>query len=219
MKDLKFTSDGIRGANPVPEPKRRGNRTTRVPEILEVAISVFAAEGYVGFTQRRIANDAGIQLRTLQHYFGTHEQLLRSAIQELARRYIAVYRELAKDNARSPEDRLERIVDQLFDLLTGPQINAGAFALHCWSLAEHKPFVHDLMAEIQSELIDLFAGLVAKLNPSLPSAECALRAELIVSHLHGLVVFIRLRENNVADLGAFRIATKAVWKALSKAPP
>src|SRR5579864_9231337 len=101
MKDLTITSNAIRGADPVPEPKRRGNRTTRVPEILDVAINVFAAAGYVGFTQRRIANEAGIRLNTLQHYFGTREELLRSAIQELARRYIAEYRELARDNARS----------------------------------------------------------------------------------------------------------------------
>jgi AcrR family transcriptional regulator len=218
MKDLTITSDEIRGASALPESKRRGNRTTRVPEILEVAISVFAAEGYVGFTQRRIANQAGIRLRTLQHYFSTREELLRSAIQELARRYISGYRELAKDNARSPNDRLERIVDQVFDLLTGPHGFAGAFALHCWSLAEHEPFVNGLMAENQGELIALFAGLIAKLSPSLPSGECTLRAELIVSHLHGLVVFIRRRGDNTTDWDAFRVATKALWKALSNAP-
>jgi AcrR family transcriptional regulator len=218
MKDLTITSNEIRGADLVPEPKRRGNRTTRVPEILDVAINVFAAAGYVGFTQRRIANEAGIRLNTLQHYFGTREELLRSAIQELARRYIAEYRELARDNARSPDDRLERIVDQVFELLTGPERHAGAFALHCWSLAEHEPFVNELMAGNQSELIDMFSGLIAELNPSLPSGECALRAELIVSHLHGLVVFIRRRGDNETGWDALRVATKAVWKALSRAP-
>jgi AcrR family transcriptional regulator len=218
MKDLKITSNEIRGTTPVSETKRRGNRTTRVPEILDVAFKVFAAEGYVGFTQRRIANEAGIRLSTLQHYFGTREELLRSVILQLARRYIAEYRELARDNSRSPDDRLERIVDQVFDLLTGPERHAGAFALHCWSLAEHEPFVNELMAENQSELIEMFAGLVAKLNPALPSGECTLRAELIVSHLHGLVVFIRRRGDNETDWDGLKVATKAVWKALSRAP-
>jgi AcrR family transcriptional regulator len=218
MKDLKITSNEIRGADPVPEPKRRGNRTTRVPEILDVAIKVFAAVGYIGFTQRRIANEAGIRLSTLQHYFGTRDELLRTAILEMAHRYIAAYRELAKDNARSPDDRLERLVDQVFEMLTGPESYASAFALHCWSLAEHEPFVKELMVDNQSHLIEMFAGLVAKLNPSLPSGECALRAELIVSHLEGLVVFIRRRGHYETDWDALKVATKAVWKALSRAP-
>lgn len=72
-------------------------------------------------SQRRIPNEAGIRLNTLQHYFGTREELLRSAIQELARRYIAERRMLTRNNARSLDDRLERIVDQAFDLLTGPE--------------------------------------------------------------------------------------------------
>jgi AcrR family transcriptional regulator len=52
-------------------PKRRGNRTTRIPEILEAAINVLARCGYAGFTQRRVANEVGIHMATLQHYFTT----------------------------------------------------------------------------------------------------------------------------------------------------
>lgn len=219
MKELKFTSAEIRGGSKALEHKRRGNRTTRIPEILQVALNVFAAEGYVGFTQRRIANVAGIGLSTLQHYFGTREELLRSCIRELSHRYIAEYRKLAKDKARSPDERLERIVDQAFDFLTGPEKYAGAFVLHCWSLAEHEPFVNDLMAENQSELIDIFLGLVVELNPSLPSDECALRAKLIVSHLAGLIVFVRRRGDRETSWDALRVATKAVWKALSRTSP
>jgi AcrR family transcriptional regulator len=218
MKDLKITSNEIRGASPAGAPKRRGNRVTRVPEILDVAFKVFAEEGYVGFTQRRIADAAGIRLGTLQHYFGTREELLKSAITVLANRHIDAYRELAKDNARSPVDRLERIVDRVFDLQRGPEKNMGVFALHCWSLAEHESFVADLMSESQGKLIDLFTGLIGKLNPSLPTGECALRASLIVSHMQGLIVFIRRRSDSDTDWDAFRVATKAVWKALSTAP-
>ncbi|MBW9107418.1 TetR/AcrR family transcriptional regulator [Paraburkholderia phenoliruptrix] len=218
MKDLKITSEEIRGVSPSHEPKRRGNRRTRIPEILEAAIRVFADEGYVGFTQRRIASDAGIRLSTLQHYFGTREELLKSAIAEMARRHIGSYREMAKDNTRSPDERFERIIDHIFDLLTGPERYAGAFILHCWSLAEHEPFVQKVMADDQAELIDIFAGLIAKLNPLLVSGECVLRAGLIVSHLFGLLVFIRRCGDDTLDWRSFQVASKAVWKALSKAP-
>lgn len=57
------------------EPKRRGNRTTRIPEIVEAAINVLAQYGNVGFALRRVASDVGIHLATLQYYFPTREDL------------------------------------------------------------------------------------------------------------------------------------------------
>lgn len=159
---------------------------------------------------------AGIGLSTLQHYFGTREGLLRSCIRELSHRYIVEYRKLAKDKTLSPDERIECIVDQAFDFFTGTERYTGAFVLHFWSLAEHEPFVNELMAESQSELIDIFLGLVVELNPSLSSDECALRAKLIVSHLAGLIVFVRRRGDREASWDPLRVATKAVWKALSR---
>lgn len=219
MKNLKITSSEILGVSPAsaPAPARRGNRVTRIPEILDVAFKVFATEGYIGFTQRRIADAAGIRLGTLQHYFGTREELLRRTITELANRHIAEYQALAKNTSDSPTERLENIVDRVFNLLQGPEKNTGLFALHCWSLAEHEPFVADLMSESQGKLIDLFTGLIGKINPQLPSGECALRATLIVSHMQGLIVIIRRRSDSDTDWDALRVATKAVWKALSTA--
>lgn len=196
------------------QPKRH-TRTTRVPQILEVATRIFALEGSAGFTQRRIAAEAGIRLNTLQHYFGTRDELLQATISEMANRYIDEYRELARDKYRSPESRLDAIVDNVFNSLTEPDSIWSAFVLHCWSLAEHEPFARELMAKISGELQELFTGLVGKINPALPTGECALRGALLVSHLQGLLVFTRRAGDHVPDRDAFRAATKVVWKALS----
>ncbi|MGF6785905.1 TetR/AcrR family transcriptional regulator [Paraburkholderia sp. 35.1] len=218
MKEMTITSAEMLGSSAPAEPRRRGNRTTRVPEILEVAISVFATEGNAGFTQRRVASDAGIRLSTLQHYFGTREDLLRATLRAMANRYLELYRTLARDKLRSPEARLDAIIDEAFAALTRPGTSTSAFALESWSLAEHEDFARDLTAEITGEFQEIFAGLVAKINPALTSGECALRGALLVSHLQGLVVFIRRAGDNAPDLGAFQTAAKVVWKALSKAP-
>lgn len=217
MKELKISSAEIRGLEPMPEPTRRGNRQTRVPEILEVAIRVFAAEGGSGFTQRRVASEAGIRLSTLQHYFGTREELLKSTIEEVAKRYVTEYREIARDKTRPPEARLDRIVDNVFSNLASTDSPVGAFALHVWSLAEHERFAHEMLEEVQREFIELFAGLVAKLNPSLPSSECTLRGGMIDAHMLGLIVFVRRGGDIGPDRESLRVATKAVWKALSLA--
>jgi AcrR family transcriptional regulator len=214
MTELTIPSIDIRGS----EPKRRGNRATREPEILAVAIRIFASEGNAGFTQTRVASDAGIRLSTLQHYFGTRENLLQCTIKEMAKCYLERYRALAKNKAQSPEARLDAIVDDVFAELTGPASTMSAFALQCWSLAESETFVNGLVAEINGEFQELFAGLVAKVNPMLASGECTLRGALILSHLEGLMVYIRRTGDNLPDLDTLRTATKAVWKALSTAP-
>src|ERR1700686_3561025 len=145
MKEMTIALVKTPAAGTAGQPKRRGNRTTRVPQILEVAIKVFASGGGAGFTQTRVASDAGIRLATLQHYFGTRDELLRSTIEEMAKRYLGRYRTLARDKLRSPEARLDAIIDEVFAALTGPGSILSAFALHCWSLAEHEAFARALM--------------------------------------------------------------------------
>jgi AcrR family transcriptional regulator len=218
MKEMTITSADVRAETEAGTPRRRGNRTTRVPAIIEAAIRVFASEGNGGFTQRRIANDAGIQLRTLQHYFSTREELLRATIDSFIGGYLEHYRAIAQDKLRPPEARLEAIVDEAFAVLTAPDNQVSAFVLECWSLAEHETFLRDVMAETTVSFQDLFAGLVAKINPALTSGECSLRAALLLSQLQGLVVFLRRSGENMPDLGDFRRAMKVVWRALIKAP-
>jgi AcrR family transcriptional regulator len=200
------------------EQATRYNRTTRALQILEVAIRIFALEGNAGFTQRRIAAEAGVRLNTLQHYFGTRDELLKSTISEAARRHIEEYRALVRDKHLSPESRLDAIVDNVFDSLAEPGSVRSAFVLHCWSLAEHELFARDLTVDISGELLELFAALVGKINPTLPAAECSRRGALLVSHLEGLLVFTRRAGELVPDLDGFRAATKVLWKTLSTQP-
>lgn len=217
MKEMIITSAEVLGTA-AGAPARRGNRSTRVPAIIEVAINVFATQGNAGFTQRRIASEAGIRLRTLQHYFATREELLRTTIEEMVRRYFDSFVAMARDSRQSPEARLDAIVDATFAALTGPGTSVSAFSFECWSLAEHEEFARDLMASVTTEFQEMFADLIAELNPALSADECVLRGAQLVSHLYGLVVFIRRAGKGSPDPDAFRQVTKVVWKALSKAP-
>ncbi|MGF6919764.1 TetR/AcrR family transcriptional regulator [Paraburkholderia sp. 40] len=218
MKDITITSAQMLGTDSATELKHRGNRVTRVPEIIEVSMHVFATLGNAGFTQRKVASDAGIRLSTLQHYFGTREDLLRATLKAMADRYIELFRALAKDKLLSPEARLDAIMDETFAGIMAPDARTAAFALEHWSLAEREDFARKLSAEITAEFQDIFAGLVAKINPALTSGECALRGALLVSQLQGLLVFLRRAGDNAPDPNAFLAAAKVVWKALSKAP-
>lgn len=218
MEIMSITSEELSGKDASGASKQRGNKTTRVPEILEVAIRVFAREGNAGFIQRRVAADAGVRLSTLQHYFGSRESLLQSTIEEMGKRYLERFWLLANDALRTPEARLETLLDETFAVLTGPDNVISPFALEVWCLAEHQASVRDLMEKISGEFQEVFSKLVAEINPALARDECRLRGALIYSHWQGLIVFLRRSGRNAPDAAAFRTATKVVWKVLSHAP-
>ncbi|ABE36834.1 bacterial regulatory s, tetR family protein [Paraburkholderia xenovorans LB400] len=199
--------------------RRRGNRTTRVPAILAVSMRVFAVEGNMGFTQRRVASEAGVRLSTLQHYFGNRESLLHSTIEEMANQNLKRYRLLANDDSRSAEARLDEILDETFAALDARENVVSPFSFECWCLAEHQSSVRELLVEINREFQDLFGSLVAQINAELTPEACRVRGALLFSHWQGLIVFLRRSGRNAPEASAFRADTTAMWKALSKAPP
>lgn len=72
-----------------PAAARTGSRkgeATRA-RVLEVGLEVFGREGFSGATTRRIAEQAGASLPTLNYYFGDKEGLYRACAEEIARRY------------------------------------------------------------------------------------------------------------------------------------
>jgi AcrR family transcriptional regulator len=104
----------------------RGEDTRR--RILEIAIEVFADEGYECASTRMLAERAGVNLPAIQYYFGSKEGLYRAAIDHIAH-IIAertaptaerVLKALADDH-HSPQalfDLLFEMMDGFLDLLT-----------------------------------------------------------------------------------------------------
>lgn len=217
MKNLTIALSDVAGTDT--KGAQRGRRETRVPEILEAAIRVFASEGNGGFTQRGVASAANIRLATLQHYFGTRDALLKATIESLALRYLNRLHELAEDVRLSPQARLHALLDQTFNGLTRSDNLISPFALECWCLAEHHPVVRELMEEVSEKYQSLFSTLVAQINPALPSDECRIRGALIYSHWQGLIVFMRRSGRNAPDPVAFRRATEVLWTALGIVAP
>ena len=215
MKKLTLSSTAIFDPQTATSVRQRGNRESRVPEIIDVSINVLIAVGYAGYTINRVANDAGIRLSTLQHYFSTREALLRATIEEIAKRYFERFRRFAENRNRSPQARLESIIDDAFADFVKPGLSAGI--VESWGLALHESFARDVVVEVQKQFTRLFARLVGEINPELSMEERELRGALIVSSCQGLVIFLRWNEDDASRMHAFRRAVKVVWSGLGKA--
>jgi AcrR family transcriptional regulator len=215
MKKLTLTSSAMFDPHTTAPARRRGNRESRIPEIIDVSVNVMIAAGYAGYTINRVANDAGIRLSTLQHYFPTREALLRATLEEIAKRYLERFRVLAENRNRSPKARLDAIIDDAFAELVKPGLPAGIF--ESWGLALHEPFARNVLVDVQKQFTRLFAKLVGEINPALSMEERELRGALIQSSCEGLVIFLRWSEESASQLNAFRKAIKVVWSGLSKA--
>ncbi|WP_233272849.1 TetR/AcrR family transcriptional regulator [Paraburkholderia acidisoli] len=202
-----------------PAPKRRGNRTTRIPEILDCAIRVFATSGDAGFTQRRIAAEAGINLGTLQHYFDSREALLRATIEESSRRYLEQSRALVGNLDHSPEARLSAFIDNTFATFSDPATFVSPFALETWALAERHDWVRELMERNSESYLALFSDLVGHLNPKLTVEQTRIRGAIIYAHWEGLLVFLRRSRFGRAQPLAIKESVKAIWLANAREKP
>jgi AcrR family transcriptional regulator len=196
--------------------KRRGNRTTRIPEIVDCAIRVFALHGDSGFTQRRIASEVGIQLSTLQHYFDTRDALLRAAIEESSRRYLHHSQTLIRDPHKSAEERLAAFVDDSFETFSDASTLVTPFALEYWSLSERNEWVRELTERNSERYHALFCELVGCLNPALSLEEIRLRGAFLYSHWEGLLVFLRRTTFGQTEPLSLKEPVKARWLATAR---
>ncbi|MDS0859653.1 TetR/AcrR family transcriptional regulator [Burkholderia pseudomultivorans] len=216
MKGFELRSESLAASSqPEVTSRKRGNRETRIPEIIEVSINVLVEVGYAGYAINRVANDAGIRLSTLQHYFPSRDELLRCTIEEISRRYLERFRELAENRKLSPRQRLEDIADDAFRELVKPGLPVAIF--ESWVLALREPFARDLVVRLRREFRTMFAGLVGEINPALTLEERSLRGALLLCSFEGLVAFLRWNDDDASRLALFKNAMKVVWTGLSEA--
>jgi AcrR family transcriptional regulator len=216
MKALRITSSEILGTDGKTHARPRGNRKTRIPEILGVSIEVLAREGYAAFSTRRVATEAGIHLSTLQHYFPTREELLRSTVQQVIGTYLERFRPVTDSAHLPPEARFDALMDFFFAEFSKPEV--AAFWTEVWAMGRHETFARDAEADGYRRSKQHFADLIAEINPDLTPHECAVRGAMINLQMEGVISLVRRFSKNAPDQEALLVAAKAVCKALTKNP-
>ncbi|MBB4684524.1 TetR/AcrR family transcriptional regulator [Amycolatopsis jiangsuensis] len=112
------------------EPQQERSRTTR-RRLIEAAMECFGERGWHGVTVALIAERAGVSRGAAQHHFPTREALVAAAVDLLGEAQLDELRTRAAGlPAGSP--RIERVVEMVLNLYTGPMFRA---ALQLWAVA------------------------------------------------------------------------------------
>ncbi|WIX97982.1 TetR/AcrR family transcriptional regulator [Amycolatopsis mongoliensis] len=131
----------------VREPQQERSRTTR-RRLIEAALDGFGERGWHGVTVAGIAERAGVSRGAAQHHFPTREDLVVAAVDLLGQSQIDELRARAAD-LPSGASRIERVVEMVLNLYTGPLFRA---ALQLWSVAATDEALRDVLVPLEARV-------------------------------------------------------------------
>jgi AcrR family transcriptional regulator len=131
----------------VREPQQERSRTTR-RRLIEAALDSFGEHGWHGVTVAVIAERAGVSRGAAQHHFPTRETLVAAAVDLLGEAQIDELRAQAAD-LPSGSSRIERVVEMVLNLYTGPLFRA---ALQLWAVAATDEALRDVLVPLEARV-------------------------------------------------------------------
>ncbi|MGG7604423.1 TetR/AcrR family transcriptional regulator [Massilia sp. BKSP1R2A-1] len=189
----------------------------RARAILLAARALLASEGYAGLSMRRVAQDAGMSLSNVQHYYGNKEQLLEALLLTTMDEFQAKMDRIAVAMAGRPQvERFLTTIDMFLDEITEPVTHAIFFEI--WALASRHPFASSLMGRMMGRERKAVYGLIRGLNPAIGDDEAMQRAILIVAQVEGLMLFRLDRHARPEQFAAVRASVHKVLLSLATVP-
>lgn len=170
----------------------------KVQEILDVARRLFIAGGYAEMTMRQVAEQAGISLSNVQHYFPTRESLLQTLLESVMEGYDPTYEEIDA-LAIPPREKLETAVRYL--LADAKKVESEKLFVEIWSLATRDPIGREIFDKMYSHHRANLARLVAAANPAIDERQIQHRAALIAMQIEGLMLLISDNKPRPPELG------------------
>jgi AcrR family transcriptional regulator len=189
-------------------PERESGRDTR-SRLRELALQLFAEQGYEKTSLREIAERLGVTKAALYYYFKSKEDIVRSLVED----YVAELDRLiawAKTQPRSADTRAEIVVRYLDIVTNGTAVfrmlQQNQAAVSGLAAAKERG---ELFRERMDALVDLLAGPDAPLRDQVRAASCLMSVSIGCMHY----------QHRVADPAELRAALLDVALELTDAAP
>ena len=165
-----------------------GKGLERAHDILLAARRLLAAEGYAGLSMRRVAQESGMSLSNVQHYYASKDVLVEALLLYIMDVFQAKMDSIALGMIGRPQvERFLTTVDMFLEEITDPVMHAVFFEI--WALASRHPFASALMGKMMARERKAIYGLIRGLNPALSDEQTMQRSVLIVAQIQGLMLF------------------------------
>jgi AcrR family transcriptional regulator len=160
---------------------------TRRAQIMDAGMAVVARQGVARTRLVDVADEAGVSVGMLQHYFRSREQLVRETFRAAEQDSLASLRRIAADEPRP----FERLVAFLHWCATG----RWPLWLEFWAASHRDDQLRGFSGEIYKEWMEPFREAITEgialgmFHPSSPAADIA---ERLISQIDGLGIRLLL---------------------------
>ncbi|NKB38478.1 MAG: TetR family transcriptional regulator [Gammaproteobacteria bacterium] len=119
---------------------------SRLLSILDAARDIFMEQGYNSLTMRKVASKANISIGNLNYYYRTKEDLLRDLLEYVINPYLEEFDRVQSEAGESSREKIRAVLGfWMSDLGTA---ETTGFFPECWALANHNPFVAELIDDL-----------------------------------------------------------------------
>jgi AcrR family transcriptional regulator len=173
--------------------------------ILDCALAVLHSDGAGDFGMRRVAREAGVSLRTVQHYFPTKQALFGAAISHLLNSYETGQKRIEL------EDLIEnKAYDKALEVWVGHFLEEavigvkGELYAEAITSARRDPIVKEALQELRSTGMEFTTSLFRQCNGNLSKRTAQNRAALAHAMISGLQPLIDLDVVHANELNGIR---------------
>jgi AcrR family transcriptional regulator len=138
-----------------------GSREEKKSMLLEAAVEIYASQGDV--TARELAASTGMNVASLNYYFGSKEALMNQIEQRLLSLFVEEIT-LADDRRSSP---LERLYQLLLGVSQNMADNPGIARHFVEMLVSGEPRIYQLLEQavgVNSRIYKVFSGILAEVD-------------------------------------------------------
>jgi len=150
---------------------RRLSAEARRAQLLDVARSVFAADGYHGAAMEQIAGTAGVTKPVLYQHFESKKELYLALLEEDMERLLSMV-EGTIERAKSNRERIQRGIAAYFDFI---EENEGSFRLLFRETMGADPDFRDVIDRFRDQVSTRIGAIIAS-ETMLPRGESELLA-------------------------------------------
>lgn len=196
--------------------RERDQLTPRAREILQAADRVLLRGGIGELSLRRVAEEAGFSLATVQHYFPLKADLVRELMEVRVDWYQDCLSELVVDLPDDAAEAFDRVIGWFLDDVSSP--GQAGWWFHFWALASHDPVARETLDRSMLLYRQTLSVVVSGLNPALSRTETLTRAGLITCAIEGSMLLLADDKPRHAELEGLPEALRRFARLTATAP-